>query len=180
LIDEGLTAQDVDVVLGASSDEPCNARTRARAVAVVPVAAREVFKRIANILDDARAKKYPISGSVKPHLFAAPDGVEHRLWRAFNERRDRLETALLNEEYKDTFAILAELGPDVAAFFDRGGVMVMDPDEALRENRLSLLKCIHEPFARIADFRLLGISGDANLTVDSLAVSSTGRVGRKP
>jgi glycyl-tRNA synthetase beta chain len=52
--------------------------------------------------------------------------------------------------------VLAELGPDVAAFFDRGGVMVMDPDPALRENRLSLLQQIYEPFARIADFRLLG------------------------
>jgi glycyl-tRNA synthetase beta chain len=52
--------------------------------------------------------------------------------------------------------VLAELGPDVAAFFDRGGVMVMDPDPALRENRLSLLSRIYEPFARIADFRQLG------------------------
>jgi glycyl-tRNA synthetase beta chain len=52
--------------------------------------------------------------------------------------------------------VLAELGPDVAAFFDKGGVMVMDPDPELRENRLSLLQRIYEPFARIADFRLLG------------------------
>jgi glycyl-tRNA synthetase beta subunit len=34
--------------------------------------------------------------------------------------------------------------------------MVMDPDSDLRENRLSLLLRIYEPFARIADFRLLG------------------------
>jgi len=156
LVDDGLAAQDVDVVLGVTADDPCDARLRARAVAVVPPAAREVFKRIANILDDARGKQLAISGEVKPGKFVAPDGAEARLWQAFCERQARLDAALARHEYRDSFAVLAELGPDVAAFFDRGGVMVMDPDAALRENRLSLLSRIYEPFARIADFRLLG------------------------
>jgi glycyl-tRNA synthetase beta chain len=127
-----------------------------RAVAVVPPAAREVFKRIANILDDARAKGCAISGEVKPAAFVSSDGAEARLWNASVERRARLAAALDGHRYRDSFAVLAELGPDVAAFFDRGGVMVMDPDPVLRENRLSLLQQIYEPFARIADFRLLG------------------------
>jgi glycyl-tRNA synthetase beta chain len=156
LVDDGLAPQDVDVVLGAAADDPCDARLRARAVAVVPPAAREVFKRIANILDDARAKGHAISGEVKPSAFVSRDGAEARLWDALVERRARLAGALDGHRYRDSFAVLAELGPDVAAFFDRGGVMVMDPDPALRENRLSLLQQIYEPFARIADFRLLG------------------------
>jgi glycyl-tRNA synthetase beta chain len=156
LIDDGLAAQDVDVVLGVNADDPCDARLRARAVAVVPEVAREVFKRIANILDDARAKQYLISGEVKPDRFVASDGAEARLWNAFTARQARLSRALHDREYRDGFAILAELGPDVAAFFDRGGVMVMDPDPVLRENRLSLLSRIYEPFAQIADFRQLG------------------------
>jgi glycyl-tRNA synthetase beta chain len=156
LVDDGLAAQDVDVVLAVDADDPCDARLRARAVAVVPQAAREVFKRIGNILDDARAKQHAISGEVKPALFAAGGGPEARLWQAFTERQARLTTALDARAYRDGFAVLAELGPDVAAFFDRGGVMVMDPDPALRNNRLSLLLRIYEPFARIADFRQLG------------------------
>ncbi|HEX8108277.1 MAG TPA: glycine--tRNA ligase subunit beta, partial [Kofleriaceae bacterium] len=156
LIEDGLAAQDVDVVLGVSADEPCDARMRARAVAVVPPAAREVFKRIANILDDARAKQHLISGEVKPGAFVSASGAEARLWNAFTERQARLSRALEHHQYRDSFAVLAELGPDVAAFFDRGGVMVMDPDPVLRENRLSLLSRIYEPFARIADFRQLG------------------------
>jgi glycyl-tRNA synthetase beta chain len=156
LVDDGLAAQDVDVVLGVSADEPCDARMRARAVAVVPQAAREVFKRIANILDDARAKQHLISGEVKPAAFVSASGAEARLWNAFTERQARLSRALEHHQYRDSFAVLAELGPDVAAFFDRGGVMVMDPDPVLRENRLSLLSRIYEPFARIADFRQLG------------------------
>jgi glycyl-tRNA synthetase beta chain len=156
LVDDGLRANDVDVVLGADADDPCDARMRARDVAVVPDAAREVFKRIANILDDARAKHYAFTGEVKPSLFAGDDGVEARLWKAFGDRRARLVAARNEHRYRDSFTALAELGPDVAAFFDKGGVMVMDPDPALRENRLSLLQQIYEPFARIADFRLLG------------------------
>jgi glycyl-tRNA synthetase beta chain len=156
LVDDGLAGQDVDVVLGVSADEPCDARMRARAVAVVPQAAREVFKRIANILDDARAKQHLISGEVKPAAFVSASGAEARLWNAFTERQTRLSRALEHHQYRDSFAVLAELGPDVAAFFDRGGVMVMDPDPVLRENRLSLLSRIYEPFARIADFRQLG------------------------
>jgi glycyl-tRNA synthetase beta chain len=156
LVDDGVAAQDADVVLGVNADDPCDARLRARAVAVVPQAAREVFKRIANILDDARAKQHLISGEVKPRLFVSADGAEARLWNAFTDRNARLHSALEFHQYRDSFAVLAELGPDVAAFFDRGGVMVMDPDPVLRENRLSLLQQIYEPFARIADFRLLG------------------------
>jgi glycyl-tRNA synthetase beta chain len=156
LVDDGLVAQDVDVVLGVAADDPCDARLRARAVAVVPQTAREVFKRIANILDDARTKGHLVTGEVKPAAFASAGGAEARLWQAFGERQARLSAALDSHRYRDSFAVLAELGPDVAAFFDRGGVMVMDPDPVLRENRLSLLQRIYEPFARIADFRLLG------------------------
>ena len=156
LVEDGLAAQDVDVVLGVNADDPCDARNRARAVKVVPQGAREVFKRIGNILDDARAKQHAISGEVRPALFVSADGAEARLWDAFTERQARLKRALEEHQYRDSFAVLAELGPDVAAFFDRGGVMVMDPDPALRDNRLSLLQQIYAPFARIADFRQLG------------------------
>jgi len=52
--------------------------------------------------------------------------------------------------------VLAALGPQLAAFFDMGGVMVMDPKPELRENRLALLHAIYDPFVKIGDFRKLG------------------------
>jgi len=154
LLDEGLAAADIDAALGVDFDDVCDARLRARALAVVPAAAREVFKRIANILDDAHHKGLTISGDVQPDRFVADDNVEHRLWRARTDVADRLERAAATGAYRDMFAILVELQPTVAAFFDKGGVMVMDPDPALRDNRLSLLDAVLRPFARIADFRL--------------------------
>ncbi len=154
LLDEGLAAADVDAALGVDFDDVCDARLRARALAVVPAAAREVFKRIANILDDAHGKGIEISGEVKPERFIAPDGSEARLWAAFTAVADRLQQTATQQAYRDMFTILVELQPVVAAFFDKGGVLVMDPDPALRENRLSLLDRVVKPFTRIADFRL--------------------------
>ena len=154
LVEEGLAALDVDAALGAGWREPCDARLRARDLAVVPGPAREVFKRIANILDDAHAKGIAISGEVKPAMFVADGNTEHRLWSAFQGVVDRLDAAQAGQAYRDMLAILVELQPTVAAFFDKGGVMVMDPDAGLRENRLSLLHRILAPFAAIADFRL--------------------------
>jgi len=124
-----------------------------RDVAVVPKETRVVFKRIANILDDARAKQELVPSQVNPSLFMSSDGVEARLWNAFVERKARLDDSLTRSRYRDCFTVLAELGPDVDAFFDKkGGVMVMDPDLALRGNRLALLEQIRAPFALIADF----------------------------
>ena len=154
LVDGGLAPLDVDAALGAGFDDVCDARLRAEALAVVPAPARVVFKRIANILDDAHEKAIEISGEVKPAAFVADGNTEHRLWNAFQATTARLEAAIAAQAYRDMFAILVELEPAVSAFFDKGGVMVMDPDPALRENRLSLLSRILAPFAAIADFRL--------------------------
>lgn len=154
LIDGGLAAADVDAALGAGFDDVCDARLRAAALAVVPDKARAVFKRIANILDDAHGKGLAISGEPTPDLFVAPDNSEWRLWNAFAAVADRLAVAKANQDYRAMMALLVELEPAVAALFDKGGVMVMDPDARLRDNRLSLLQRVLAPFAAIADFRL--------------------------
>ncbi len=58
-------------------------------------------------------------------------------------------------DYLAVFESLEKLRPIVAQFFDKGGVMVMDPDANLRDNRLALLNWFIDPYLRIADFRLL-------------------------
>ncbi|HEX5060648.1 MAG TPA: hypothetical protein VFV99_14870, partial [Kofleriaceae bacterium] len=58
-------------------------------------------------------------------------------------------------DYAAVFESLEKLRPTVAAFFDKGGVMVMDPDPKLRDNRLALLNWFVTPYMAIADFRLL-------------------------
>jgi len=154
LIDGGLAALDVDAALGAGFDDVCDARLRARALGALPATARAVFKRIANIVDDAHTKGITFDQTVLPRLFVAADNTEHRLWNAFAAVRDRLDQARQTQSYADMIAILVELEPPISGFFDKGGVMVMDPDPTLRDNRLALLTRILEPFMKIADFRL--------------------------
>jgi glycyl-tRNA synthetase beta chain len=118
--------------------------------------AREEFKRVANILDDARAKKIEIGHDVKRELFAADNPVEANLHTAILEAQDRERASRSARDYAAVFESLERLRPVVAAFFDKGGVMVMDPDAKLRDNRLALLNWFVTPYLDIADFRKLG------------------------
>jgi glycyl-tRNA synthetase beta chain len=53
-IDHGIPPQDADAALAQDYTDPVDARARALACAKISKDAREVFKRVANILDDAR------------------------------------------------------------------------------------------------------------------------------
>lgn len=155
LIDEGVAAQDANAIVGPHSVVKvpiARLRERAKEVAHVPEPARQVFKRIANILDDAVAKGLPVPGAVDPARFVAE--VERNLWAKVGELA--IAGVADSHDYAQSFTKLRELGPTVAAFFDKGGVMVMDPDPKLRDNRLALLRLIREPYQQIVDFRLLG------------------------
>jgi glycyl-tRNA synthetase beta chain len=119
------------------------------------VADADCFKRVANILDDARGKKLAIGSSPDPAKFVQPDNVEHKLYAAIAEAQQREAEPRKKRDYASVFESLERLRPTVAAFFDKGGVMVMDPDPTLRDNRLALLNWFITPYLSIADFRLL-------------------------
>jgi len=115
------------------------------------------FKRIGNILAQARQKGIaPIGFQQK--LCAMP--AEKALAAALEQSRDRVSTALAEkEDYLAAYAALAELRPVADRFFDE--VMVMDPDAAQRDNRLALLRSLHELFAPLADFSRLQVEKTA-------------------
>jgi glycyl-tRNA synthetase beta chain len=148
LVDDGVPPQDADAVLAETWQDPVDARARAAECARIPREAREVFKRIANILDDAHAKQYALAEQPAPK-----QPVEVALWNAFSAAQGKQL-----EGYGALINVLVEIQPQVAAFFDKGGVMVMDPDPAVRGERLKLLAVIYDRFKRIADFRKLGAS----------------------
>jgi len=156
LVDQGIPPQDADAALAQDFRDPVDARARALACAKISKEAREVFKRVANILDDARAKKLPIGEAPEPAKFVAE--VERQLHAAITEARAREADARARRDYPAVFESLERLRPTVAAFFDKGGVMVMDPDPSLRDNRLALLHWFVAPYMSIADFRLLAAS----------------------
>ncbi|HEY2031806.1 MAG TPA: glycine--tRNA ligase subunit beta [Myxococcales bacterium] len=115
------------------------------------------FKRIANILAQAGEKKIS-AVALQPGLAKLP--AEQALLAALEESRKRLSSALdEGEDYPAAYAALADLRPSVDAFFD--DVMVMDPDERQRDNRLALLRGLHELFAPLADFSRLQVDKSA-------------------
>jgi glycyl-tRNA synthetase beta chain len=156
LVDQGLPAQDTDAALAQDFREPIDTRARALAIAKIPKEAREVFKRVANILKEAGDKGLTPGLACDPRLFASDGNVEHRLHDAVREAQSREVEPRSKRDYAAVFESLVQLQPVVAAFFDKGGVMVMDPDPKLRDNRLALLNWLISPYLAIADFRLLG------------------------
>jgi glycyl-tRNA synthetase beta chain len=115
------------------------------------------FKRIGNILAQAREKGIAPVG-FHPKLCSMP--AEKALAAALERSRERVSTALSEkEDYLAAYAALAELRPVVDRFFD--DVMVMDRDTAQRDNRLALLRSLHELFAPLADFSRLQVEKTA-------------------
>ncbi|MCA1828108.1 MAG: glycine--tRNA ligase subunit beta [Myxococcales bacterium] len=113
-------------------------------------AAAAAFKRIANILAQAREKGLAPVG-LKPDLARTP--AERALIAA--STKAGITEALENENYVAAYEALAALRPEVDEFFD--DVMVMDPDAAQRDNRLALLRALHELFSPLADFSRLQV-----------------------
>ena len=153
-IEQGIPPQDADAALAQDFTDPVDARARALACMKISKEAREVFKRVANILDDARGKKLAIGDAPDPAKFVAK--VEHDLYAAIESAQQAERSLRERRDYPAVFESLEKLRPTVAAFFDKGGVMVMDPDPKLRDNRLALLNWFVTPYMTIADFRLLG------------------------
>jgi glycyl-tRNA synthetase beta chain len=149
----GVTTEIFDAVLATAPRSLLDTDARARALVkflALPDAASlaAANRRIANIL-----KKSPgeLPQSTDPTLLQlAPERALHA---ALAERRIAVDVALGRSDYAAAFAELARLRPQVDAFFD--AVLVNDPDDALRRNRLSLLGELRTLFTRSADLSLL-------------------------
>ena len=101
-------------------------------------------KRIGNILRQADAEEI---GEVQAELLQQPAerALHERLTLLAQEIRPLVEA----REYRRALERLATLREVVDRFFDE--VLVMDPDPALRANRLAWLAGLRELFVRIAD-----------------------------
>ncbi len=141
----------VDAVLSADHDNVAAITPRLQALARLrqedgfePLAA--AFKRVANIV-----KKAGDAGAddvVEPTLLQ--DAAEQRLWSEVNAHEADLQGLIAQGAWADALNQLARIRPTVDGFFD--DVMVMAEDDALRRNRLALMRRTGGLFARIADF----------------------------
>ena len=103
--------------------------------------------RVRNILQKAEN----VSDSVDPNLALKP--AEKTLYEEIVKMEPLVAAALQASDWEGLTASLSELSPIVTGFFD--DVMVMDPDEKIRANRLAILKRCNALFEGIGNLGTL-------------------------
>lgn len=101
------------------------------------------YKRAANILKQAGE----VSGTAAA---TPPTDADATLLKALDAAEPAASAAVAEERFTDAMAALASLRAPIDAFFD--GVMVNDPDEAIRKYRLDLLQRFTSAVHGVADF----------------------------
>jgi glycyl-tRNA synthetase beta chain len=106
-------------------------------------------KRVSNIL--AKNGGESVSAEINPALLT--EDAEKTLAQQVAAKQTEVQPLLADAKYKEALSSLADLRDAVDAFFDN--VMVMADDEAVKNNRLALLKQLQGLFIAIADISLL-------------------------
>lgn len=149
--DAGNSIDAIDAVLSAGIQEPVELINRVSALEAARSEQPEVFEDLATAY--ARANNLcdsKLGTEVNEGLLSE---VEQALVRAVCQAESNVASALENNNYAAALSELAALRKPIDLFF--GNTMVMDEDQALRENRLRLLNSFVAVFANVADFALL-------------------------
>ncbi|TDS93020.1 glycyl-tRNA synthetase beta chain [Rahnella sp. BIGb0236] len=151
--EEGHAVDTIQAVLARRPTKPADFDARVKAVSyfrtldeAATLAAAN--KRVSNIL----AKSTDV---LLDHVHASvlKEPAELKLATHLVVLRDKLEPLFAAGQYKEALVELAALRETVDTFFDT--VMVMDENEAIRINRLTLLSKLRELFLQVADISLL-------------------------
>ena len=149
--DAGNSIDAIDAVLSAGIQEPVELINRVSALEAARSEQPEVFEDLATAY--ARANNLcdsKLGTEVNEGLLSE---VEQALVRAVCQAESNVASALENNNYAAALSELAALRKPIDLFFEN--TMVMDVDQALRENRLRLLNSFVAVFANVADFALL-------------------------
>jgi glycyl-tRNA synthetase beta chain len=153
---EGFGYDEVSAVFRAGADDLLDARKRLVALKAIrksknfePLAVS--FKRIRKILEKANVS--PGEGRhVNPELFE--NKAERHLYSTAREAGSKVQSLKREGKYQEALEVIAGLRSAVDEFFD--GVMVMAENEAVRNNRLTLLAELLREFTTVADFSEIG------------------------
>lgn len=104
----------------------------------------QAFVRTGNIARKAE----DVQAAVEADLLA--EQVEKDLYKAYEAAASKVEKEIMAQDYAGAIATLSQLAAPIDAFFD--GVMVMDKDEKIKNNRLGLLKLVDNLICQVADF----------------------------
>lgn len=148
LRDGGCSPDAVDAVLATGVEEPAQIIARTRALEAARTNAPDAFDNLAIAYARANNLRDAKLGTDVDEALAAD--AERALLSATDEAAARVSEALAADDYAAALAALSALRAPIDAFFE--DVMIMDEDQAVRENRLRLLNRFVAVFAHVADF----------------------------
>lgn len=153
---EGYGYDEVSAVFRAGADDLVDAQKRLASLKAIrksknfePLAVS--FKRIRKILEKAGIA-IGDGRRVNPELFE--NAAERELYSAVRDAASKVQALKRAGKYQEALEAIAGLRKSVDQFFD--GVMVMAENEAVRNNRLTLLAELLREFTTVADFSELG------------------------
>ncbi|AQP34916.1 glycine--tRNA ligase subunit beta [Vibrio anguillarum] len=151
--DEGFSVDIIQAVLARRPTKPADFDKRVKAVShfrelEAAEALAAANKRVGNIL-----AKFDGELAAEINLTLLQEAAEKALAEEVEVMTEALEPAFATGDYQQALSKLAALREPVDAFFDN--VMVMADDEALKQNRLTLLNNLRNLFLQIADISLL-------------------------
>lgn len=149
----GYSIDTIQAVLARRPTQPADFDARVKAVTHFRTleeaqALAAANKRVSNILSKSDEK---LSDTVLASVLKTPEEV--KLATHVVVLQDKLAPMFAERNYQEALAELASLREVVDEFFEN--VMVMDEDQAVRVNRLTLLSQLRELFLKVADISLL-------------------------
>jgi glycyl-tRNA synthetase beta chain len=150
LAEEGFSKDVIAAVASVSTDNVSEVWGRVRALQDLKTAPdfeplAVAFKRVVNIIKKAKDfKAKPVNKSLFTHK------SESKLFSAFKKVEAKVKKNIDKKDLGQALHEIASLRDVVDDFFD--GVLVMDKNTKIRNNRLSLLKQIADMFETVADF----------------------------
>lgn len=147
--EQGISVDSIQAVLAINPNQPLDFDQRLQAVNEfhnLPQAATlaEINKRVANILAKSEGE---VGQSVNESVLA--EEAEKTLYQALTVAKTEVAPLQAEAKYNQILQSLATLEAPLTGFFDN--VMVNSEDEALKANRLALLKQVRELFLTVAD-----------------------------
>ena len=108
------------------------------------------YNRAAKILHDETGKDPELQHALQVYEEALREPEEQDLWKALKPAAAQARELTREEKFEEGMALLAKLRQPIDTFFER--VLINDPDQALRRNRLSLLEEFVSTINAMADF----------------------------
>ena len=144
--DLGIRYDVIDAILSSNIDDIADMYARANALNSwidkdELVEMLTAFNRVATLAQKAETDKVDIN--------LMREEAEFNLYQQFQEIRSNVEHLLADKEYTKALDAFASLRPAIDNMFD--SVMIMDKDEAIKNNRLAILRQIYDTMLNICD-----------------------------